>query len=84
MAFLISSVSFAQDKDPNAEKSKIVGVLDKYADAWATLDIENDPNEIRNLAYEQKYWEIVEELKKELQSFMEETEDPWKLKWNYE
>jgi uncharacterized protein (TIGR02246 family) len=40
MAFLISSVSFAQDKDPNAEKSKIAGVLDKYADAWATLDIE--------------------------------------------
>ncbi len=47
-------------------------------------DIENDPGEINNLAYEQKYWEIVAALKETLKSFMDDTEDPWKLKWNYE
>jgi N-sulfoglucosamine sulfohydrolase len=47
-------------------------------------DIEYDPGETVNLAYEQQYWEIVEGLKGELQKFMVETDDPWKLKWNYE
>jgi len=47
-------------------------------------DIVNDPGEIKNLAYEQKYWEIVEGLKEQLQKFMADTDDPWKLKWNYE
>ena len=47
-------------------------------------DIENDPGETKNIAYEQKYWEIVEDLKEQLQRFMADTDDPWKLKWNYE
>ncbi len=40
MAFLIASGSYAQDRDLTAEKSKIASVCDKYADAWAALDIE--------------------------------------------
>jgi N-sulfoglucosamine sulfohydrolase len=47
-------------------------------------DIENDPGETNNLAYEHKYWEIVEDLKVQLRKFMVDTDDPWKLKWDYE
>ena len=48
------------------------------------FDIENDPGETTNLADEPKYWEIVEDLKDQLRKFMQDTDDPWKLKWNYE
>jgi len=47
-------------------------------------DIVNDPGEAKNLAYEHKYWEIVEDLKDQLKKFMADTDDPWKLKWDYE
>jgi N-sulfoglucosamine sulfohydrolase len=47
-------------------------------------NIVNDPGEIVNLAYEHKYWEIVEGLKEQLQKFMTDTDDPWKLKWEHE
>jgi N-sulfoglucosamine sulfohydrolase len=47
-------------------------------------DIVNDPGETKNLAYEHKYWEIVEDLKEQLKKFMADTDDPWKLKWDYE
>lgn len=47
-------------------------------------NIENDPAEIINLAYDEKYAEMAEKFKDELKLFMEETSDPWKLKWIYE
>jgi N-sulfoglucosamine sulfohydrolase len=47
-------------------------------------DIERDPGETKNLAYEPQYLEIVEELKEELKRFMSDTDDPWNIKWYHE
>ena len=62
------------------------GAIEAYLQRpqFELYDIENDPDEIINLAYEHKYWEIVEDLKEQLKKFMADTDDPWKLKWNYD
>ena len=47
-------------------------------------DLENDPDEIKNLADNPKYEKVLEELKAELKAFQKRTNDPWLLKWEYE
>jgi len=47
-------------------------------------DLEDDPDEIKNLADNPKYEKVLEELKTELKAFQERTKDPWILKWQYE
>ena len=48
------------------------------------FDLEADPDESVNLVESPKYAQVIEELKKELQAFQKETQDPWLLKWKYE
>ena len=47
-------------------------------------DLENDPDEIKNLADDKNYAAILEELKRKLKDFQERTDDPWILKWERE
>ena len=47
-------------------------------------DLESDPNETHNLAYESNSVETFERMKKKLHHFQEQTSDPWIGKWDYE
>jgi N-sulfoglucosamine sulfohydrolase len=47
-------------------------------------DLQNDPDEVKNLADNPQYEKVLEELKAELKAFQKRTNDPWILKWEYE
>ncbi|WPJ95376.1 sulfatase [Coraliomargarita algicola] len=47
-------------------------------------DLENDPDEVVNLASHPEYAEMVEFYSKKLKEFQTETMDPWVHKWEYE
>jgi N-sulfoglucosamine sulfohydrolase len=47
-------------------------------------DLENDPDEVKNLAENTKYVKILGELKEQLKAFQKRTNDPWIVKWQYE
>jgi N-sulfoglucosamine sulfohydrolase len=47
-------------------------------------DLQTDPNEVVNLAYNTKYSETFERMKKKLKEFQQRTNDPWIVKWEYE
>ncbi|MFW5997091.1 MAG: sulfatase [Lentisphaeria bacterium] len=47
-------------------------------------DLENDPDEINNLAADPKYAEMVDDFKEKLKIFQADTNDPWLHKWEYE
>lgn len=44
-------------------------------------DLENDPDEINNVAKHQKYQHVFKELSSKLKTFIEKTNDPWAFKW---
>ncbi len=47
-------------------------------------DLQNDPDEVVNLADDPKYQDKLAEMKAKLKAFQKQTKDPWILKWNYE
>jgi len=47
-------------------------------------DLENDPDEVHNLADDPDHATVLAELKAKLKAFQERTKDPWILKWDYE
>jgi len=47
-------------------------------------DLENDPNEIVNLAEKEEYKEMVNMFIEKLKQFQKKTNDPWFHKWIYE
>ncbi len=47
-------------------------------------DLENDPEEVVNLADDPKYKDKFEQMKAKLKAFQKRTKDPWILKWDYE
>jgi len=47
-------------------------------------DLENDPDEVKNLADDPKYEKVLSDLKAKLKAFQKRTNDPWLLKWDYE
>jgi len=47
-------------------------------------DLENDPDEVKNLADDPKHAGVIEELKGKLKAFQERTNDPWIIKWEHE
>ncbi len=47
-------------------------------------DLQNDPDELKNLADDPKHAGILRELKDKLKAFQKRTKDPWILKWRYE
>ena len=46
-------------------------------------DLENDPDEIRNLAHSPSYKATIERMKQKLRSFQVQTKDSWVSKWDY-
>jgi len=47
-------------------------------------DLENDPDEVNNLANNPQHSNVLEQLKKKLMAFQKRTKDPWILKWQYD
>ena len=47
-------------------------------------DMEKDPYEGNNLADDPQYQAVLYEMQKKLQSFQQQADDPWILKWQYE
>ena len=47
-------------------------------------DLENDPDEIINLANDKEYNTVLERMKTELKEFQYKTRDPWYCKWDNE
>lgn len=45
-------------------------------------DLINDPNELKNLAYDPDFVEIIRDLKSRLKGFQAKTNDPWITQWN--
>ena len=47
-------------------------------------DLQDDPDEVKNLAGDPKHAKVLERMKGELKAFQKRTGDPWILKWEYE
>jgi N-sulfoglucosamine sulfohydrolase len=47
-------------------------------------DLEQDPNEVVNLAEQPEYASLVADFCRKLKAFQRETSDPWLHKWEYE
>ncbi len=47
-------------------------------------DLEQDPHEVRNLAYNARHATLLKEMKDKLKDFQKRTKDPWIVKWQYE
>jgi N-sulfoglucosamine sulfohydrolase len=48
------------------------------------FDLANDPDETRNLALEEDYADLLNNMKADLKKFQRQTKDPWISKWEYE
>ncbi len=48
------------------------------------FDLANDPDETRNLALEEDYADLLNNMKADLKQFQRQTKDPWISKWEYE
>jgi hypothetical protein len=46
--------------------------------------MENDPDEVNNLAESPNYAKVLGEPKEKLKAFQKRTKDPWIVKWQYE
>ncbi|MBB6461697.1 sulfatase family protein [Flammeovirga kamogawensis] len=51
-------------------------------DEFELYDLKKDPDEVVNLANNDNYKEVLENMKERMQTFQEETNDPWKLFWS--
>jgi N-sulfoglucosamine sulfohydrolase len=47
-------------------------------------DLENDPEELINLASNSAHAEILEQMKEKIKSYQKKTGDPWFYKWEFE
>lgn len=56
----------------------------RHRPRWELYDLEQDPDEAKNLADDPAYAAVLERLQRELQLFQERTGDPWLVKWQYE
>ena len=48
-----------------------------YRDQWELYDIQNDPEELKNLAYDPSYLEVLASMQKQLEEWRSVTADPW-------
>ncbi|MFC2089486.1 sulfatase [Bacteroidota bacterium] len=55
-----------------------------YRAAFELFDMQNDPDEIRNLAYDPDFADVLGSMKDKLRIFQERTSDPWRVKWEHE
>ena len=49
-----------------------------YRPQWELFDVHNDPQELHNLATDSGHQSILNQLKAELNSWLTETQDPWR------
>src|SRR5262249_4707114 len=47
-------------------------------------DLEQDPNEVKNVAGDPAYAEVLKDLRGRLKDWQERTKDPWVSKYKYE
>jgi N-sulfoglucosamine sulfohydrolase len=47
-------------------------------------DLESDPNELKNVAADPKYAEVLKDLRERLKTWQTKTRDPWLVKYRYE
>ena len=48
-----------------------------YRDQWELYDIQNDPKELKNLAYDPSYLEVLTDMQNQLKNWRSVTADPW-------
>lgn len=48
------------------------------------FDLESDPNETINLAYNEEYVELLASMKEKLKTFQKKTSDPWIIMWDHD
>lgn len=69
-------------------KQKLVGkrTADAYLHRPAVelYDLQADPDEVKNLAANPRYREVLNRLKTKLRQFQQQTRDPWLYKWTRE
>lgn len=56
----------------------------RHRDVVELYDLENDPDELRNLADHPDFQVVRQELEARLRAFQAESGDPWIVKWEYE
>jgi N-sulfoglucosamine sulfohydrolase len=47
-------------------------------------DLERDPNELKNVAVDPKYGDVLKDLRGRLRDWQEKTKDPWVVKYQHE
>ena len=47
-------------------------------------DVENDPDEVKNLAAEKSHAKTLDELRQKVRDWQEKTGDPWAIKYQHE
>jgi len=52
--------------------------------AFELYDIEQDPYETNNLAFDPNYEKLLQQYQAKLKKYQEEMDDPWVMKWRYE
>ncbi len=55
-----------------------------HRDKFELYDLENDPDEVKNLASDPEHADILKKMQTKLRDFQKETKDPWIVKWKYE
>jgi len=48
------------------------------------FDLESDPDEAHNLAFDIAYQQVLEGLKQDMQAFQRRTSDPWMILWSHD
>jgi N-sulfoglucosamine sulfohydrolase len=51
---------------------------------YELYDLENDPDELHNLAEHKGYGDILQSMIRKIKNFQKKTNDPWSHKWDYE
>ncbi len=69
-------------------KSKYYGkrTVDAYLQRaeFELYDLENDPDEVKNLADDPKHKDTLDSLKNKLKEFQKRTRDPWIIMWEHQ
>lgn len=74
--------SVLRDKDDKYGKRTVHDYL--HRPRYEMYDLNKDPGELKNLAYDRQHREITLDMQKRLKAWQEATGDPWVLKWEYE
>jgi N-sulfoglucosamine sulfohydrolase len=72
----------------STEKSNYYGQKTKeqfiYRPQFELYDLENDPDELVNIAGNPDYQNVLDSMKEKLYNLQKKTGDPWIYKWDFE